>query len=211
MKIIIYDTEYTSWEGSLVRNWNGPNEHKEIVKLSAIKINIDKDIGIDDIFDVTCKPQINPILSDYFVNLTNITNSEVTENGITCNEALEKFLNFCKEENKLLNCYSYGNNTGNDCVVLIENINLYNIRNKVLELWLKTQHFDICDIFSKYVDTKQYSSGTIYKAFNIDVSKEDIKVHDSSWDVKSQYLVLRHIYNYFPKTETLKILNNLKE
>lgn len=35
---IIFDTEYTSWEGSQERNWNGENEFRELVQISAIRV-----------------------------------------------------------------------------------------------------------------------------------------------------------------------------
>ena len=31
-RFVIYDTEYTAWEGSLARNWSGPNEHRELLQ-----------------------------------------------------------------------------------------------------------------------------------------------------------------------------------
>ena len=35
---VLYDTEYTSWEGSLQRGWSRPDEHRELVQLSAIRV-----------------------------------------------------------------------------------------------------------------------------------------------------------------------------
>ena len=35
---IIFDTEFTAWEGSMQRGWSGQNEHREIVQISAIRI-----------------------------------------------------------------------------------------------------------------------------------------------------------------------------
>ncbi len=31
-------SRYTSWEGAMGRNWSGPNEHRELVQLSAIRV-----------------------------------------------------------------------------------------------------------------------------------------------------------------------------
>ncbi len=36
--VVVYDLEYTAWEGSLERNWSGPNEDPEIVQIGAVKI-----------------------------------------------------------------------------------------------------------------------------------------------------------------------------
>ena len=38
-KIIIFDTEFTAWEGSLARNWNGPGEYREIIQIGAILVD----------------------------------------------------------------------------------------------------------------------------------------------------------------------------
>ena len=34
--VLFFDTEYTSWEGSISRNWSEPNEFKEIVQIGAV-------------------------------------------------------------------------------------------------------------------------------------------------------------------------------
>ena len=35
---IIFDTEFTAWEGSMERNWSGENEYRELVQISAFRI-----------------------------------------------------------------------------------------------------------------------------------------------------------------------------
>ena len=30
-EIIVFDTEYTTWEGAMARQWTGPNEYRELV------------------------------------------------------------------------------------------------------------------------------------------------------------------------------------
>lgn len=37
-KIIIFDTEFTAWEGSQDRNWSRPNEFQEIVQIGALLV-----------------------------------------------------------------------------------------------------------------------------------------------------------------------------
>ena len=71
MKIVIYDTEYTTWKGALERNWSGPNEYRELVKLSAIKIEIKDNIKIIDIFDKS-KILFYQKWTSHFRNYTNI-------------------------------------------------------------------------------------------------------------------------------------------
>ena len=86
MNIIIYDTEYTSWHGSLENNWSREDEYRELVQLSAIKIKINEnDITIEDTFSEYCIPTINSCLSDYFINLTGITNNIIKNKGYKFN------------------------------------------------------------------------------------------------------------------------------
>lgn len=32
---VIFDTEYTTWEGAADRDWTGPGEHREVVQIGA--------------------------------------------------------------------------------------------------------------------------------------------------------------------------------
>ena len=37
MQIIIFDTEFTAWEGSAQRNWSFDWEYREIIQIAAVK------------------------------------------------------------------------------------------------------------------------------------------------------------------------------
>ena len=52
--------------------------------------------------------------------------------------------------------------------------------------------FDIQPFFSKLVNTKEYSSGTLYKAFDI-IPRSDVNVHNASWDCLSLFLSLKKV------------------
>jgi len=70
-EFIIFDTEFTSWKGSQERNWSGKNEYMELVQIGALKVKKgDNRLEIVEIFSIFVKPKINPILSQYFINLT---------------------------------------------------------------------------------------------------------------------------------------------
>lgn len=92
----MFDTEYTAWEGSVERGWSGPKEHREIVQIGAVKIDT-KDWREVDAFSVLVKPVINPTLSDYFVELTGITQAEVDEQGLNLADALNDFVRFAED------------------------------------------------------------------------------------------------------------------
>jgi hypothetical protein len=38
---VIYDLEYTTWQGAHERKWSGENEHREIIRIGAISIDSD--------------------------------------------------------------------------------------------------------------------------------------------------------------------------
>jgi inhibitor of KinA sporulation pathway (predicted exonuclease) len=180
MKYIVFDTEFTSWEGSHERNWSGHKEFKEMVQIGAIKVENKK---IIDTLDIYIKPVINPILSDYFINLTGITNDKIEKEGVLFEEAFDKFYQF-SEGCKL---YSYGN----DYFEIEENIKLYNIKRDFIDSF-KKNFYDFKDKI-KNIDVNKYTSGTIYKAYNIKFDKK-LKLHNGFDDAYSLYLVSKIIF-----------------
>lgn len=171
---VLWDTEYTAWEGSAERNWNGENEDQEIVQISAIKVSREKLEEVENI-SLFIKPTIHTELSSYFTNLTGITQKDVEE-GVSFEEGLESFKKFIKD----LPCYSYGN----DESVLRVNYNLHN------RTWdLDDSFFDARDIFSKLgVDVDKYSSGTISEAFG---EKNKGRNHNALDDSRSMLQALQ--------------------
>ena len=150
MEFILYDTEYTSWEGSLQRLWSGDGEEREIVQISAILVKDLQSLNGTEFFSVYTKPIINPILSDYFTNLTGIEQNTIDNLGISISEGLEKFSTFSR--NKLCLCW------GDDMLVINENIRLHNLKTKLNIL----KNIDLRDIFTEFgVETSNYNSGTI--------------------------------------------------
>ena len=150
MEFILYDTEYTSWEGSLQRLWTGEGEEREIVQISAILVKDLQSLNGTEFFSVYTKPICNPILSDYFKNLTGIEQHTIDNFGINISEGLEKFSKFSK--NKLCLCW------GDDLLVINENIKLHNLKTSLNML----KNIDLRDIFNEFqVDTSLYNSGTI--------------------------------------------------
>jgi hypothetical protein len=200
---VFYDTEYTSWEGAMARNWSGPNEHRELVQLSAIRVRRwgtssthtqlpptgrtrklaghvslgtsatettplprrDGELLIVDRLKLTVKPRLNPTLSEYFINLTGITQREVDEGGVTLPEALRRFKVFCGGAwSNFLPTASFGG----DHTVLLENIELHD-ENADEALgkytgWLRGHH-DVVPFFvnSLGLDRAVFSSGTLHR------------------------------------------------
>ena len=89
-KFIIFDTEYTAWEGSQQRNWSGENEYMELVQIGALKvIKTDTTIKVVKKFNIYVKPKKNPELSEYFINLTGITQNIIDKKAVTFNKGMK--------------------------------------------------------------------------------------------------------------------------
>ena len=81
-ELILYDTEHTAWEGSLARLWSEEWEHRELVELGAVRVAAD-DFRILGEFRRLTPPQANPILSEYFTDLTGIRQECVERDGVS--------------------------------------------------------------------------------------------------------------------------------
>ncbi len=195
---IIFDTEFTAWEGSMQRGWSGQNEHREIVQISAIRIKKKKNnIAITKKLNIYVLPRINRNLSTYFTELTGITQETLEKKGIPFKQAMTIFYRFCKnEKDEKYPLYSMGNDYG----VIKENLKLNSINKRCrFYKWEKKFH-DIIPFFSPYVEAKLYSSGTLYQAFKI-VPHCKVDVHNASWDCLSLFLSLKKVIE----------INNLSE
>lgn len=104
--VVIFDLEYTTWEGAMERGWTGPGEFCEIVQIGAVKLDRRRGFAETSDFQILVKPQINPDLSEYFIDLTGITQERVDVEGISFPEALAAFKAFIGEDNATL--YSLG-------------------------------------------------------------------------------------------------------
>lgn len=176
-KIVLFDTEFTAWEGSWQRGWTGPDEHRELIQIGAVVVDADNDFAEVASFDVLVRPTINPILSDYITELTGITQAMIDEHGLSVPEALRQFQALCGD----MPAYSYGN----DVDVLNENalLNTTSLPNH------PAGFADICPLLQAAgIDTTQYTSGTVHRAVGNDM---DGHVHNALFDVRSIAAALR--------------------
>jgi inhibitor of KinA sporulation pathway (predicted exonuclease) len=105
--IIILDLEFTSWEGSWQRAWTGPGEVREIVQVGMIKLIDDRELTEIDSFEVLVRPRANPTLSEYFIDLTGITQADVDERGVTFPQALEAALAFIGDGARTIHSFGH--------------------------------------------------------------------------------------------------------
>lgn len=110
-RFVIYDTEYLTREGAHARNWNGMDDPYPLtVQIAACAVEIVPEKGLSNVEEFSAL--INPRdehrkeipLDTYFVNLTGISQNDVSLKGKRLGEALDLFKSFSR--GVLL--YSYG-------------------------------------------------------------------------------------------------------
>lgn len=172
-KFIIFDTEFTAWEGSQARGWSAEGEYREVIQIGAVKVSGLKEI---DSFLVYVRPAKNPILSDYIKELTGISQEKIDKEGMSYEQAQAFLYNWADG----LTMYSFGS----DASVLKENSDLVR-----LEFPFSPQNFgDIRPVFREHgVDTGQYMSSTIPLAFGQTAPPDG---HDALNDARSILLAL---------------------
>lgn len=119
--IVVFDTEFTTWEGAWQRGWSAPGEYREIVQIGAVKLEADAAMAEIATLELLVRPRLNPVLSDYFVKLTGITQAEVDRRAIGFAEALATFAAFVGESTVAAYCF------GSDADVLAENCRFNNL------------------------------------------------------------------------------------
>ena len=180
---IIYDTEFTSWPGAQERDWSGENEHRELVQIAAIRINANTLCEIDQPFNMLIAPRLNPILSDYFIDLTGITQADLDRYSTTFEDAYTAFCTYCGNSP----AYAFGR----DDHVINENITLYALTDHLpafeshtLVPWFEN---NIPEIFNG----TGVCSGTLARAVGADLNAP---AHNALNDVRSIRAALHHLH-----------------
>lgn len=185
-EIIIFDTEYTTWEGAQDRQWSGDNEYREVVQIGAIKVDWPSGDVIAEC-NLFVKPKINPTLSNYFQKLTHITQQHVDMNGMDFQDALKAFITFCGSNN----VYSYGR----DDFVLAENIALSRCDYRSLYSWDAPEFFNIARMINKVdpsVRERKVVSGLLWRHYGLEKPKGSGE-HDALFDCYSILAALKHL------------------
>jgi inhibitor of KinA sporulation pathway (predicted exonuclease) len=119
--LIVWDTEFTAWPGSQERGWKGPGEHRELVQIGAVALDPQANFAEIATFERIVRPKVNPRLSQYFIDLTGITQQRVDDEGIPFPRALAEFAAFAGRWVGIIGAF------GRDDVVLDENCALHEI------------------------------------------------------------------------------------
>ena len=64
-----------------------------LVQIGAVKVDAQSFAVLAE-FEIVVRPRINPVLSDYLVALTGVTNDTLAERGVDFMEAYERFVAF---------------------------------------------------------------------------------------------------------------------
>lgn len=74
--IVVYDLEFTSWEGSLACAWDSPGQCREVTQIGAVRYDMNEGKVIDQ-FNALVRPVVNPIISDYNLKLTGHNQADI--------------------------------------------------------------------------------------------------------------------------------------
>ena len=111
--VVVFDLEFTAWEGSQATGWRRPGEFREIVQIGAVKL-------APDLEEITCfnrlvVPTRNPRLSEYFIALTGISQQRLDAEGEGYPTVLAAFAAFVGDDTVAVL------SNGSDGVVMAEN------------------------------------------------------------------------------------------
>jgi inhibitor of KinA sporulation pathway (predicted exonuclease) len=189
MQIVIFDTEFTAWEGSMPRKWSLDWEHREIIQIAAVKVELSlSSAQVVSSFNTLVKPVINPTLSDYIIQITGIEQRVFDDKGVDYQAALLQFYAFCSQGT--LPCYPWGN----DKNILFDNCLLNGIQMPDFSASFYNLH-----IMARQVNIygAHICSGELASHLGLDLHGH---IHNALFDVRSIALAL----NQWMQKEVLK-------
>jgi inhibitor of KinA sporulation pathway (predicted exonuclease) len=179
--IILFDFEYTAWEGSRARNWSGAGEHREIIQIAALRLTGNYGMTETACFNHLVRPKHNPMLSSYITKLTGIEQVEVDLHGLSFPDVFAVFYAFC--DHGRIPCFCYGD----DVSVLFENFSL----NDMAPAGFPAGIYDIRATFEQAgINTSRHTSGTVYQELGVVF---DYAAHNALNDVRSLSLTLQEL------------------
>ncbi len=169
-EVIIFDTEYTAWDGSVQRNWTAPGEFREIIQIGAIRANAEtlRETGS---FSILIRPVLNPVLSTYISALTGIQQQDIVERGETLSGGVRKFQTFCDQRPTY--CYGF------DGWIIAKNLALLG----QAAVWPGLRSINIGTWFAAQgLDVRSLNSGKLAQAAGVSFEGRE---HDALGDCRS--------------------------
>ncbi|MDR1694734.1 MAG: exonuclease domain-containing protein [Lactobacillaceae bacterium] len=201
-QFVIFDTEYTSWKGCM-ENGRAEWQKEEIVQIAAIKVDA-KTLKVLEEFNVYVTPVINPILSDYFINLTGLTNELIEEQGVPFEQAYWQFKDFSAG----LTCFAYDMDYGRislaDGEIMEKNLSFAGMEDKY-----PPRYSNIAEWFKKRyaenaVNAGKINSGGTAKLLGVSKELEQLGLdeHNALYDVYSllagiKYFKAKDLFSFF--------------
>lgn len=84
----ILDLEFTAWEGSSQRGWSESWEWREIVQIGLLLADAGQAFSVCKEIEIAVRPLRNPVLSEYFISLTGITQAGLEKTVRPFDEAM---------------------------------------------------------------------------------------------------------------------------
>jgi inhibitor of KinA sporulation pathway (predicted exonuclease) len=137
---VVFDLEYTAWEGSLARSWSGDSEDPEIIQIGAIELLLENNsLCLGREFNRFVRPTLRPQLSGYITELTKISQETVDQKGLPFDEALREFFGFVPKSASICS-------NGDDWSFLSENCRINNLVNP----FKKSKFVNLRPVFAKH-------------------------------------------------------------
>ena len=160
------------------RNWSGPSEAREVVQLGALAISQRERLIEDKSYSALVRPRKNPILSEYFAQLTGVRQQDL-EGAIPFQKLLDQML--ALSHGGQLPIFTWGDG---DESALRETAEIQG-----LPFPAELDGFrDIREIFQQLgVEVQNYQSGSVYKSCNL---PSPGRAHNALNDVRSMFVTL---------------------
>ena len=177
MNYIVLDMEWNQpWPGSPSARKVLPVQIRgEIIQIGAVRVTEDQQVA--DEFQVMVKPKFYRRLNRRVSKLTGIKESQLREEGVSMEEAMERFRKWCGEDVIFL---TWG---FDDITILRENLQLYEIPQDWVSRWYNAQM-----IFNAQTDgsSAQKSLKTAMEMFEIEATRP---AHDALGDAYHTALI----------------------
>ena len=177
MNYIVLDMEWNQpWPGSPSARKVLPVQIRgEIIQIGAVRVTEDQQVA--DEFQVLIKPKYYRRLNRRVSKLTGIKESQLRDEGVSMNEAMEAFRTWCGEDVIFL---TWG---FDDITILRENLQLYGIEENWVSRWYNAQM-----IFNAQTDgsTSQKALKTAMEIFGIEATRP---AHDALGDAYHTALI----------------------
>ena len=199
ISFVIFDTELTAWDGSNERGWRGyipgtsRREHREVIQIAAQEAWLSQNwnLSAGRSYRQLVRPWLNPQLSSYVTQLTNITQSDIDRRGVDLlPSAVESFRSFVCHDDVGMKCVPMLS-WGDDFAHFESNARLQG-RSLPREVQLlRAQTHDVREIFAAAgINVTGWNSGTIHRHPLIGVQTAG-QIHDAGWDTMSIMLALQ--------------------